>query len=197
MPTPGERKALLFIAGVALLGGAVRLLGAGAERPLPAEDLKGLDAQLAAADSASSSERARKRNARGGGGRRPPREKTPRPARADGDARRTARAPTITPSLAPPLSRSKPTADPPIDLDRATVEEIDVLPGIGPSLARRIVAWRDSAGGIGGLEALDCVPGVGPALLRKVAARVTFSAGRRPSCVGSPAPAGRRTRRPR
>jgi len=178
MPTPGERKALLFIAGVALLGGAVRLVGAGAERPLPAEDLKGLDAQLASADSASAHERT-KRSARGGGKGRGRKEPTPR--RATGDARRNPPAPAITP----------------IDLDRATVEEIDVLPGIGPSLARRIVAWRDSAGGLGGLGALDCVPGVGPALLRRVAPSVTFSAGQRPSCVGSPAPAGRRTRRPR
>jgi DNA uptake protein ComE-like DNA-binding protein len=190
MPTPGERKALLFLAGVALLGGAVRLVGAGAERPLPAEDLTGLDAQLAAADSASARDR-EARNARAGGKGRSRRAKAPRRERRVGDATHDAPAPPATPPV--PL----PSPVTPLDLDRATVEEIDVLPGVGPSLARRIVAWRDSSGGLGALEALDCVPGVGPALLRRVGPHVTFSAGRRPSCVGSPAPAGRRTRRPR
>lgn len=64
-----------------------------------------------------------------------------------------------------------------IDLDRAGVDEIARLPRVGPALARRIVARRDSLGAVGGLAGLDLVPGVGPGLLRGVAPHVAFSRG--------------------
>jgi competence protein ComEA len=41
-----------------------------------------------------------------------------------------------------------------VDLDRATALEIDVLPWVGPALAGRIVANRDSFGPFGSLEGL-------------------------------------------
>jgi competence protein ComEA len=63
----------------------------------------------------------------------------------------------------------------PIDLDTATETEIQGLPRIGPSLAHRIVAHRDSAGPFGGLEALRRVRGVGAATLKLLAPLVTFS----------------------
>jgi len=68
----------------------------------------------------------------------------------------------------------------PIDLDHATATQIEALPGIGPALAQRIVAWRDSAGAFGEIDALCDVPGVGPALVKKVRPLVTFTAPRRP-----------------
>lgn len=172
MPTPGERKALYFLGGVALLGGIARLVGADADaRPLPPEDLAALDRQLAAADSAAGAKRAKEGERKRSVGRRPPR----------------AAAATVSPSapLEPPS---------PVDLDRADARQMEALPGVGPSLARRIVAWRDSAGGLGGLEALDCVSGVGPALLARVAPHVTFSGSRRPSCGATSARSGPRRR---
>jgi hypothetical protein len=63
----------------------------------------------------------------------------------------------------------------PVDLDRATEREIDVLPWIGPALARRIVASRDSFGPFGSLEALGRVKGMGAATRKRLAALVTFS----------------------
>lgn len=66
-----------------------------------------------------------------------------------------------------------------MDLDYAGAEELDRLPGIGPSLAARIVADRDSAGPFGSLEGLQRVRGIGPALAAKLAPLVTFS-GRSP-----------------
>lgn len=49
----------------------------------------------------------------------------------------------------------------PVDLNSATVEQLDALPGVGPVLARRIVAWRDEHGGFTSVEQLREVQGVG------------------------------------
>jgi competence protein ComEA len=64
-----------------------------------------------------------------------------------------------------------------IDLDRAGVDEIARLPRVGPALARRIAARRDSLGRVGGLPGLDLVQGIGPGLLREIAPHVAFSGG--------------------
>jgi competence protein ComEA len=53
--------------------------------------------------------------------------------------------------------------------------EIERLPRIGPALAHRIVANRDSAGPFGGLEGLRRVRGVGAATLKLLGPLVTFS----------------------
>jgi competence ComEA-like helix-hairpin-helix protein len=55
-----------------------------------------------------------------------------------------------------------------LNLNRATVVELEGLPGIGPSLARRIVADREARGAFATVAALDRVPGVGPALLARL-----------------------------
>ena len=55
-----------------------------------------------------------------------------------------------------------------IDLNRATADEIDRLPRIGPALAARIVERRTTHGPFRSLADLDSVAGVGPALLREV-----------------------------
>ncbi len=62
-----------------------------------------------------------------------------------------------------------------IDADRASPPELARLPRVGLSLARRIVADRDSNGPFGSIEGLDRVPGVGPGLLREIGPRVSFS----------------------
>ncbi len=68
----------------------------------------------------------------------------------------------------------------PIDPDVATEQELDQLPRVGPALARRIVANRDSFGPFGSLEELQRVRGIGPALAAGLAPHVTFSSGFRP-----------------
>jgi len=68
----------------------------------------------------------------------------------------------------------------PLDIDRASAAEIEALPGIGPTLAQRIVAARDSAGTFGSLDALCSVSGVGPAIAQKLRPLVTFTGARRP-----------------
>lgn len=67
-----------------------------------------------------------------------------------------------------------------IDVNRATVLDLTRLPGVGPGLARRIVADREQQGTFADFEALDRVPGLGPALLGRVAPHVTFSGAIRP-----------------
>jgi competence protein ComEA len=62
-----------------------------------------------------------------------------------------------------------------VDLDLADTVQIGRLPGVGPALARRIVASRDSLGPFGALAALRRVKGVGPATLERLAGLVTFS----------------------
>jgi competence protein ComEA len=49
----------------------------------------------------------------------------------------------------------------PVDLNTATVEQLDALPGVGPVLARRIVDWRQAHGGFRSIEDLQQVPGIG------------------------------------
>jgi len=55
-----------------------------------------------------------------------------------------------------------------VDLNRAGVEELVRVPGIGPALAARIVAYRDSVGGFGSVDELTRVRGIGPATLERI-----------------------------
>jgi competence protein ComEA len=71
--------------------------------------------------------------------------------------------------------------DAPVDVDVATSAELERLPGIGPTLAGRIVADRQEHGPFGTLEALRRVRGVGPALTERLRTLVTFSLPPRPS----------------
>ena len=54
-----------------------------------------------------------------------------------------------------------PSATSPVDLNSATVEQLDALPGIGPSTAQKIVDYRQAHGAFHSLEELDAVPGIG------------------------------------
>lgn len=148
MPTPSEGRALLFVAAVAALGLGVRGWRAVAAEPAPVADREALARQIARVDSAVMS-----------GGRR---------ARASPEPGPRARA------AAGVIAPDEPTASV-VDIDRATVEELDALPGIGPALAGRIVADREANGPFGSMAALEEVRGIGPALAARLGPRVTFS----------------------
>ena len=68
-----------------------------------------------------------------------------------------------------------------VNVNSASLAQLQSLPRVGPALAQRIIAYRDSAGPFASLEQLDNVKGVGPALLKQLAPRVTFSPEPRPN----------------
>ena len=55
-----------------------------------------------------------------------------------------------------------------VRLDTATEAELQTLPGIGPSLAQRIISYRATHPRLSTVEELDDVPGIGPSLIEKI-----------------------------
>lgn len=59
-----------------------------------------------------------------------------------------------------------------LDLNAASATDLESLPGVGPVLATRILAFRDENGPFRSVDHLIDVPGIGPAVLADVADRV-------------------------
>jgi competence protein ComEA len=62
-----------------------------------------------------------------------------------------------------------------INLNTATASELDSLPGVGPSTAKAIIAYRTKKGSFSKVEDLLNVPGIGPAKLAALREQVTVS----------------------
>ncbi|WP_420127727.1 ComEA family DNA-binding protein [Longimicrobium sp.] len=97
------------------------------------------------------------------------------PAEAPRSARRSSQSAASVADLdrSPRSSSSSAGADgTPVDVNRATADELATLPGIGPALARRIVEWRGANGRFATVDDLDKVPGIGPATVERLRPRV-------------------------
>ena len=61
-----------------------------------------------------------------------------------------------------------------VDVNTATVAELETLPSIGPVMAQRIVNYRGMVGPFASLDELDHVSGIGPATLAELRGLVAF-----------------------
>ncbi len=61
---------------------------------------------------------------------------------------------------------SSPSA--PLDLNTATAEQLDALPGIGPITAQKIIDYRTAHGPFHAVDELQGVPGIGPAKMAQL-----------------------------
>ena len=61
-----------------------------------------------------------------------------------------------------------------LNINTATAEQLDTLPGIGPVLAERIVAYREENGPFASVEELKQVNGIGDATLEEFRNEITL-----------------------
>lgn len=72
------------------------------------------------------------------------------------------------PASAPGTEGSGSEAAGPLDLNSATAEQLDALPGLGPVTVAAILAWRQANGRFASVDQLGEVDGIGPARLEKL-----------------------------
>ena len=68
---------------------------------------------------------------------------------------------------------SGPSAGGPVNLNTATLDQLQTLPGVGPVLAQRIIDYREQHGGFATVADLQKVSGVGDARYNDLKNRVT------------------------
>jgi hypothetical protein len=179
MQIQSDHKALIFLGAVAVLGAGVRVVrAASADRP---SAQPALERQMSAADSSaraqathqsSVSQRAGRSGGRSGGGGRGSND-TSRKIAQDTTRRRANKAGGLLDR--PGYIGGK------LDLDVATAAQIDSLPGVTPTMAKRIAADRMRRGPFLNANGLRRVSGVGDHFLHDVDTVVTFSGTLRPS----------------
>jgi competence protein ComEA len=69
-------------------------------------------------------------------------------------------------AVSSPAAGSAPSA--PLDLNTATADQLDSLPGIGPVTAQKILAYRQEHGAFHSVAELEGVPGIGPGRLAQL-----------------------------
>lgn len=61
-----------------------------------------------------------------------------------------------------------------ININTATLEELDSLPGIGATKAAEIIAYREQNGPFAAIEDIQNVPGIGPKIFETIQDRITI-----------------------
>jgi competence protein ComEA len=103
------------------------------------------------------------------------------------------RVTTVSPSPVALLSDHPSAATPKqshkglLDLNRATDQDFDALPGIGPRLAERILEYRQSVGAFHSLDELRAVKGIGKKKFERIRPLVTVTRDAGPSGRGKKA----------
>ena len=70
--------------------------------------------------------------------------------------------------------KAKPAVHFPLAINRATVDELCAIKGVGPKLAEKIIAYRDAHGGFQGLGDLKKVSGIGKKKAENILSFVIF-----------------------
>jgi competence protein ComEA len=71
-------------------------------------------------------------------------------------------------------SAAAPAEGQPLNLNTATLEQLDTLSGIGPTTAQKILDYRDEVGGFSSVEELGEIPGIGDKRLASLREEVTL-----------------------
>jgi competence protein ComEA len=74
----------------------------------------------------------------------------------------------------PTESRPTPSPERPLNINTALADELDLLPGIGPSKAGAIVAYREKHGDFKRKEDIQNVSGIGPAIFEQIKELITI-----------------------
>lgn len=61
----------------------------------------------------------------------------------------------------------------PININTASADQLDLLPGIGPAKAQAIIDYRESNGPFTAIEQIQNVPGIGPATFENIKELIT------------------------
>ncbi len=64
-----------------------------------------------------------------------------------------------------------------IDINTASAEQLDELPGIGPAKAAEIIAYRQKNGAFDKIEDIQSVSGIGPAIFEQIQDLITVTGG--------------------
>jgi len=80
----------------------------------------------------------------------------------------------VNSNVKPVLAQINPAKDAPVNINTASQEELEMIPGIGPEIARRIIAYRSQGQAFQTLEDLDKVKGIGPAKLQLIKDYIAF-----------------------
>ena len=83
---------------------------------------------------------------------------------------------TQVPAASPVTAAAPAKADSKVNLNRASADELQALPGVGPVLAQRMVEWRKAHGRYRTVDDLQEVKGIGKKRMEQLRSFVTVKA---------------------